>query len=138
MPTSETPGIDPRSQVGDLKVKLSYGSVISWWKRERTNTLHNGSAITRNDDLNTITYTVAEPQPEFTMLLMTMSGMTALTYRPHFGDVDRDGFVNIFDLTAVRNALNQEVVDDNAAADVNTDGEINVFDLTSVRENLNQ
>jgi hypothetical protein len=53
------------------------------------------------------------------------------------GDANSDGRVNIFDLVAIRNHLNQPVTAGNFRNDPNTDGAINIFDLVLVRNNLN-
>lgn len=53
------------------------------------------------------------------------------------GDANGDRSVNIFDLVAVRNALNQPVTAANFRMDVTADGAVNIFDLVSVRNNLN-
>ncbi len=53
------------------------------------------------------------------------------------GDANGDGKVNIFDLVAIRNHLNQPVTAGNFRHDPNIDGAINIFDLVLVRNNLN-
>jgi len=53
------------------------------------------------------------------------------------GDVDANGVVNLFDLIAVRNEMNQPVVSGNFRSDTNTDGLINLFDLIAVRNAMN-
>jgi len=53
------------------------------------------------------------------------------------GDANGDDRVNIFDLVAIRNQLNQPVTAGNFRNDPNTDGAINIFDLVLVRNNLN-
>jgi len=53
------------------------------------------------------------------------------------GDVNGDAMVNVFDLVAVRNALNGPVVQETYKADVTADGAINIFDLVTVRNHLN-
>ncbi len=63
---------------------------------------------------------------------------TALCVRLAAGDVNGDGSVNVLDLVAVRNNLNQEAVEATFRADVNADGAVNVLDLVAVRNNLNQ
>ncbi len=52
------------------------------------------------------------------------------------GDVNGDGFVNIFDLVTVRNAINQPATSSTCRKDVNADGAINVMDLIMVRNGL--
>ena len=55
-------------------------------------------------------------------------------------DVNKDCKVNILDLIAIRNKLNQPVSGENIFADVNLpapDGKINILDLIAVRNKLN-
>ncbi len=54
------------------------------------------------------------------------------------GDINGDGFVNLFDLLVVRDALDSVPGDPNwnSNADLNDDGFINIFDLLIVRDNL--
>jgi len=53
------------------------------------------------------------------------------------GDVNADGVVNIFDLVAVRNQLDQPVGDGNFRADVNVSGKIDLSDLDFIRNAMN-
>ncbi len=53
------------------------------------------------------------------------------------GDVNGDAAVNVLDLVAVRNLLNQNATAGSFRADVNADGGINVLDLVAVRNRLN-
>ncbi len=54
-------------------------------------------------------------------------------------DVNEDGYVNILDLTFVRNRLGNDInLDDNFKADVNEDGRINALDLIEVRNFLGE
>ena len=53
------------------------------------------------------------------------------------GDVNRDGLINIADVTALVSIIlghdsNEPFVYDHLAADVNRDGEINIVDVTSL------
>ena len=58
--------------------------------------------------------------------------------RPWCPDVNGDGVVNIVDMIAIRNKLNQSVSSgNNASLDVNFDGRINIIDLIYVRNKLN-
>lgn len=54
------------------------------------------------------------------------------------GDANGNGSVNVFDLLATRNTLNQPVGDTNFRNDVTLDGKVNVFDMLMVRNNLNR
>jgi len=54
------------------------------------------------------------------------------------GDASNDNNVNIFDLVAVRNALNTVTTSSTARRDITVDGNINIFDLVAVRNNLGQ
>lgn len=51
-------------------------------------------------------------------------------------DVNRDGQVNILDLTLVASQFGKPITGTNAAADVNGDGNINILDLTLVAQNF--
>ncbi len=53
------------------------------------------------------------------------------------GDLNADRSVNVLDLVAVRNELNQPVTTLNFIRDVNADGQVNVLDLVAVRNSLN-
>ena len=58
---------------------------------------------------------------------------------PIFGDVNKDGVVNILDLVVVASSFGQTVADGaNPAADVNEDGFINIIDLVRVAGAMNQ
>ncbi len=54
------------------------------------------------------------------------------------GDVNHDGFVNIYDLIVVRDDLGAtpENPPSNPDADLNKDGYVNIFDLVIVRDDL--
>ena len=54
------------------------------------------------------------------------------------GDVNGDGKVNVFDMLAVKEMMNQPVTADNCRRDVTADGKINVFDLMAVQRGLNK
>jgi len=60
-----------------------------------------------------------------------------LCFRVLQADATNDGQVNIFDLVAIRNTLNQPVDAGNFTRDINVDGVINVFDLVATRNRLN-
>ena len=64
------------------------------------------------------------------------STAVSLCVRLRPGDADGSSLVNIFDLVAVRNRLDQAVVAGNFMADVNADGNINIFDLVAIRNAL--
>lgn len=79
---------------------------------------------------------------------LTLHGLVDLEGRPIEGpsqlclgllaaDVNGEAVVNIFDLVAVRNQLNQPVTAANFRADVDTNGMINILDLVAIRNNLN-
>ena len=51
---------------------------------------------------------------------------------PIFGDVNKDGVVNILDLVVVASSFGQSVSEDGNPADVNEDGVINIIDLVKV------
>ena len=51
---------------------------------------------------------------------------------PLFGDVNRDGVVNIMDLVLVASSFNQEVPEGGHPADVNEDDVVNIVDLVQV------
>ncbi len=51
---------------------------------------------------------------------------------PLLGDVNRDGMVNILDLTLVASSFNQQVSAEGNPADVNGDGVVNIVDLAKV------
>lgn len=54
------------------------------------------------------------------------------------GDVNSNGTVNILDLQAVKNQLNQALSQSNFKNDVNVNGTINILDLQVIKNNLNQ
>lgn len=85
--------------------------------------------------------------PDASRVTLTFPGIVGLEGNPvegsvSFGvlqgDVNGDGFVNVFDLVAARNAINLPVTPDNYRKDVNADGAINVFDLVTIRNALNK
>lgn len=56
-----------------------------------------------------------------------------------YGDVNRDGEVDIFDLVSVRNhVINYKVLKDInlLSADINKDGEVDIFDLVGIRNHI--
>ena len=53
----------------------------------------------------------------------------AIDFTPLFADVNRDGTVNILDLTSAANKFEQEI---DCPADVNGDGVVNILDLTVI------
>lgn len=66
-----------------------------------------------------------------------LSGDNDVAIRVLAGDANADGAVNIFDLIAIRNQLNQPVTTTNFRDDVTADGAINIFDLIATRNSLN-
>ena len=84
-----------------------------------------------------------EPDPHGYRLNMGAFGNTPEASKsirwPILGDANGDCSVNVLDLYAIRNRLNQDpATADNWIADVNRDGSINVLDLFFVRQNLNK
>ncbi len=57
---------------------------------------------------------------------------SASVVEPIFGDVNRDGVVNISDLVLVASSFNQEVPEGGNPADVNEDDVVNIVDLVQV------
>ena len=56
----------------------------------------------------------------------------------HCGNVDGNGTVDILDLQAIKNQLNQPLTASNFKLDVTCNGQINILDLQAVKNNLNQ
>ena len=72
-------------------------------------------------------------------ILTTLNGLphlptfeSAQVIAPVFGDVNRDGQVNIQDLVLVASSFGQPVPTEGHPADVNEDGQINIIDLVKV------
>ena len=65
--------------------------------------------------------------------VVTFQKLIALT-----SDVNRDGVVNILDLTRITAVFGEPVTTANRKADVNADGEINILDLVQVAQDLGQ
>ena len=57
---------------------------------------------------------------------------SAAVILPIFGDVNRDGVVNILDLVQVASSFGQPVPEEGNPADVNEDGVVNIVDLVKV------
>ncbi len=89
--------------------------------------------ITEEDETWIVTLTVVSEEflPLEEDLLITIADAI-------LGDVNRDGYVNIFDLLVVRDAIGSEPGDPNwnPLADLNGDGYINIYDLLIVRDNI--
>ena len=58
--------------------------------------------------------------------------VSASVIKPIFGDVNKDGVVNILDLVVVASNFGKTVSEDGNPADVNEDGVINIIDLVKV------
>lgn len=66
----------------------------------------------------------------------TVSGM--LCFGVLLGDANGDKKVNVFDLQAIKNAVNQPVTTANFRADITASGGINVSDLQTTKNNVNK
>jgi len=107
-----------------LSAKLSYAL---------TGTSQTAGSYPRNytDAASAIAWT----QPSYLGARASSTGSAFfIAYPKVVGDVNGDGRVNIFDLTAVGGAFGSRTGEApwNAAADLNNDGVINIFDLTIV------
>lgn len=67
-----------------------------------------------------------------------IDGYDSVLINNHPGDVNANGPVNILDLQAIKNQLNQPVGSSNFRLDVNCNGTINILDLQATKNNLNQ
>jgi hypothetical protein len=73
--------------------------------------------------------------------IRSASGQTAtgnVCFAVLSGDVTGDRKVNVFDLQAAKNTVNQPVTALNFRDDITADGGINVFDMLAVKNNLNK
>ena len=109
-----------------VKGKAGEGRKVSGWRVEKTNS--NGRVTT--EEINTPVYTFNMPSCQSLVL-------TALFENFLLGDVNRDGSVNIADVTAMVNIINNTEgapLDqyDNFAADMNDDGTIDQTDITEL------
>lgn len=110
-------------------VELSSGTVSSLTLNGAELTI-NLSGVTNTDVLN-ISF------PGVASASNTVATVTdALCLEVLAGDINNDRLVNVFDMVAVRNALNQPVTASNFQADVTASGAIDIFDLTSVRNHV--
>lgn len=109
-----------------VKGKAGEGRKVSGWRVEKTNS--NGRVTT--EEINTPVYTFNMPSCQSLVL-------TALFADFLLGDVNRDGSVNIADVTAMVNIINNiegAPLDqyDSSAADMNDDGTIDQTDITEL------
>ena len=109
-----------------VKGKAGEGRKVSGWRVEKTNS--NGSVTT--EEINTPVYTFNMPSCKSLVL-------TALFENFLLGDVNKDGYVNIADVTAMVNIINKTEgapLDqyDSSAADMNDDGTIDQKDVTEL------
>jgi hypothetical protein len=109
-----------------VKGKAGEGRKVSGWRVEKTNS--NGRVTT--EEINTPVYTFNMPSCQSLVL-------TALFENFLLGDVNRDGSVNIADVTAMVNIINNTEgapLDqyDSSAADMNDDGTIDQTDITEL------
>ena len=129
--------------VADFQLTFDYDrSALEYISSSRGNYLAGGVG---NGDgtLSTVTFEVLKVKASSVGIsgyLVAPNGLRSIpTFEsasvivPLFGDVNRDGVVNILDLVLVASSFGQSVREDgNPAADVNEDGIVNIVDLVKV------
>ena len=70
--------------------------------------------------------------------IVGLTGDTNVSFITHEGNADGNTSVNILDLQAIKNQLNQPLTNANFTTDVNVSGTVNILDLQASKNNLLQ
>ncbi len=128
---------NPTSTLSKYKMEYSLDGGASW---QLTNTIDGLDAVEvdeKSQVLGTWSLHVTAAQPALFRIAMIAGGSgatyvdnIALYYTDLNGDVNGDGEVNIADVNAIIDVIQNDI--DNDAADVNGDGEVNIADVNVV------
>lgn len=130
--------VDGRARVGPLRIRLLFSDFVTAFRRESSGEMTNGVRWLRVDDYNVVTYEFPEGVPSVSLESYTSGQTQRVGWYSLPGDVDGNRAVNIQDLIALRNRLNEPVTNDTCRYDVTLDGQINTLDLIDVRAHLNE
>jgi hypothetical protein len=112
----------------------------TWFSVSPTSGSNNGTitvTVSPNTTTNQRTATIIVIGSDMTPHTISVTQAVAMQ-KP--GDITGDGVINLFDMVAILDHLNGEVIlSDDAlfAADANQDGIVNIFDLVAILDHLN-
>ena len=128
--------------VAGFRLSLSYDSTALERISSRQGIYVDGGVGNGDGTLFSETYRILEVKASNVNVSGHLIGTDGLRYIPTFesasvvvplfGDVNRDGVVNIIDLVLVASSFNQDVPKDGNPADVNEDDVVNIVDLVKV------
>ena len=128
--------------VADFQLVLDYDRAALSVVSQGSGDYLTGGVGTGDGTLRTVTFEVREVKASTVSLSGYLVGSNGLRYTPIFesavvtvplfGDVNRDGTVNILDLVQVASSFGQPVPEEGNPADVNEDGVVNIVDLVKV------